>query len=165
MAFAELLNDFKTKYPEQIQGKTEFGCDYIIADVAVFKDVIQSLRDDYSFEYLVDVVATHWPKSKFEFEMTYNLFSIKNKQRVFVKVSIEKPEIATISDIYKGAIFMEREEYDLMGINFLGHPDLRRILLPDFFEGHPLRKDYDLKDRKWFNKVDEQGVGIHFDKV
>jgi NADH-quinone oxidoreductase subunit C len=165
MEFAKIVEDFKVKYPEQIQSKSEFGCDYILAEQSIFKDVIRSLKEDYDFEYLVDVVAVHWPKSKFEFEMTYNLFSIKNKVRLFVKVAIEKPVIETITDIYKGANFMEREEYDLMGITFEGHPDLRRVLLPDFFEGHPLRKDYDLKDRKWFNKVDEQGVGIHFDKV
>lgn len=162
--YAEIVEVLKGKYPEQISGKSEYTCDYIIADVAVFKDVILSLRDDFGFEYLVDVVATHWPKNKFEFEMTYNLFSIQNKMRVFVKVALETPVISTIIDIYKGADFMEREEYDLMGITFEGHPDMRRILLPDFFEGHPLRKDYDLKDRKWFNKVDEQGLGIHFDK-
>lgn len=162
--YADILEALKGKYPEQVSGKSQFGCDYINVDVAIFKEVMQSLKDDYSFEYLVDVVAIHWPKSKFEFEMSYNLFSIQNKVRLYVNVLLETPEIDTIIDIYKGADFMEREEYDLMGITFNGHPDLRRILLPDFFEGHPLRKDYDLKDREWFNKVDEQGVGISFNK-
>lgn len=164
MEFSDLVKQLEEKFPGQLKTKVQYGCNYIYADVDNFKDVIKSLKMDFDFKYIVDIVATHWPKKEDKFELTYNLFSIPNKLRVFVMVSVKEPVIPTITDIYKGANFMEREEYDLMGITFEGHPDLRRILLPEFFKGHPLRKDYNLKDREWFNAVDEQGVGINFSK-
>ena len=70
--------------------------------------------------------------------------------------------IETISDLYKSALFLEREQYDLVGVKFIGHPDLRRILMPEFFDKHPLRKDFNLKDRSWYNDVDEQNLGIKY---
>ena len=164
MEFSDLVKQLEGKFPGQLKTKVQFGCNYIYANVDNFKEVIKSLKTDFDFKYIVDIVATHWPKKEEKFELTYNLFSIPNKLRVFVMVSVKEPVISTITDIYKGANFMEREEYDLMGITFEGHPDLRRILLPEFFKGHPLRKDYNLKDREWFNAVDEQGVGISFSK-
>ena len=147
-----------------VDKKIEFGCNFIMPEVGVCKDVLTDLREKFDFSYLVDVVGAHWPKRHKKFDIIYNLYSIKNKIRVFVKVSVVDENIETVSDIWKSAMFLEREQYDLVGIKFEGHPDLRRILLPDYFEKHPLRKDFDLKDRSWFNDVDEQGLGIKYSK-
>ncbi|GAB1535908.1 hypothetical protein ADMFC3_15390 [Geovibrio sp. ADMFC3] len=165
MNFSELTTQLEQLFPGKLNCYTQFGCNFIrIKDEAVYKELHRTLKEKFSFKYMVDVVATHWPKKTDKFEVTNNLFSIENKLRVFVKLSRPDHVFPTITDIWKGANFMEREEYDLMGIVFEGHPDLRRVLLPDFFEGHPLRKDFPLKERKWFNKTDEQNLGIKFTK-
>lgn len=163
MTFNEILDSLKEQFPATT-GYTRFGCNFIESDLDNFKAVISALKSEYGFTYMVDVVASHWPKRAEKFEVTYNIYSITNNVRAFVKVKIVDPVIPTITDIYKGADFMEREQYDLVGVTFEGHPNMKRILLPEFFEGHPLRKDYNLKDRSWFNKADEQGLGISFTK-
>lgn len=163
MQFTEILNGLQSSFPT-VTGHTRFGCNFIIVDPASFKDLVKEMKAKYGFTYIVDVVATHWPKRKEKFDVVYNLYSISNNVRAFVKVAIEGDTIATVTDIYKGADFMEREQYDLVGVKFEGHPNMKRILLPEFFEGHPLRKDYQLKDRKWFNSADEQGLGLRFTK-
>jgi NADH-quinone oxidoreductase subunit C len=135
-----------------------------VKDASVYKEFLKALYEDYSFKYMADVVATHWPKKRMKFEVTNNLFSVQNKLRVFVKLESEENKFPTITDIWAGANLMEREQYDLVGVVFEGHPDLRRVLLPEFFEGHPLRKDFPLKERTWFNNADEQGLGIKFSR-
>lgn len=105
--------------------------------------LIEELRDDpeFNFEILLDITAVDYQDHYMVF---YNLFSIKNSHQIMVKCRIEheNPSIITISDLYPAAEVMECEVYDLMGIEFLSHPNLRRILLPEDFEGHPLRKDF-----------------------
>lgn len=165
LTFEELGTKLEDKFSGKINCYTQHKCNFIrVKAVEDLKSVIAALKEEFSFKYIVDVIATHWPKKKEEFEVTYNLFSIQNKIRVFVKLSQESCVFPTITDLYEGANYMEREEYDLVGIKFEGHPDLRRMLMPDWFEGHPLRKDFPLKERSWFNNVDEQGLGIKFEK-
>jgi NADH-quinone oxidoreductase subunit C len=165
MIFTDLTARLEELYPGKLNCYTQFGCNFVrVKDETVYKDLLRTLKEKFSFKYMVDVVATHWPKKSDKFEVTNNIYSIENKLRVFVKLSRPDHVFPTVTDIWKGANFMEREEYDLMGIVFEGHPDLRRILLPDFFEGHPLRKEFNLKDRSWFNKADEQRLGIKFSK-
>ncbi len=164
MNFEELKDKLKRAFPEGVGYIEQHGCNFIDVDVSEFKAMLKYLRDECDFEYLSDVVAAHWPKRKEKFDVIYNLYSIKNKLRVFVRVKIESDAIETVTDLWKSAIFLEREQYDLVGVRFEGHPDLRRILMPEYFTGHPLRKDYPLKGRKWFNDVDEQNLGIHFSK-
>jgi NADH-quinone oxidoreductase subunit C/D len=93
-----------------------------------------------------------YPSDPERFEVVYQLLSLPHRRRIRVKARVteEAPEIASVTGIWKGAEFMEREVYDLMGITFVGHPDLRRILLPeDYEEGHPLRKDFPTEGRGW----------------
>lgn len=80
------------------------------------------------------------------FEVIYNFFSYEKKQNLVLKVILDKdnPEADSLTSLWKGADWLERETYDLVGIKFKGHPDLKRILLPDGWMGHPLRKDYDM---------------------
>jgi len=115
-------------------------------------DVLKSLRDeeDLRFELLTDICSLDWlndpEEAQGRFEVIYNLYSIKNKYRVLIKVRLsgENPEIDTVCELWLTANWLEREIWDLMGIRFSGHPDLTKIVTPDDLEGHPLRKDFPL---------------------
>jgi len=99
-----------------------------------------------SFSFLTDICAVDYPNRENRFDIVYHLYSIENNHRVCVKTSIkEDEEIPSVSSIWKGANWHEREVFDLFGIKFLAHPNLKRILLPDDWEGYPLRKDYPLE--------------------
>ncbi|HAY34845.1 MAG TPA: NADH-quinone oxidoreductase subunit C [Ignavibacteria bacterium] len=115
------------------------------------KDVIEVcniLKNDESLKYnsLVDGVSVDRFEKKSRFEMIYNLVSIDYNKRLFIKIRLDskKPEMETLSGIWASANWYEREAYDMMGINFRNHPDLRRMYMPDEFEYHPLRKDFPL---------------------
>ena len=136
MTFEQLTEKLAAKFPEKLNCYTEFKCNFIrVKDASVYMDVMTALKEEFSFKYMVDVMATHWPKKREKFEITNNLFSVENKLRVFVKVSGEDNKFPTITGLWAGANLMEREQYDLVGVIFEGHPDLRRVLLPEFFEG------------------------------
>lgn len=94
-------------------------------------------------------------------EAVYNFFSYKKKQNLVLKVVLDNkdPEVDSLTSLWKGAGWLERETYDLVGIKFTGHPDLRRILLPEGWDGHPLRKDYDMT-RDQFVTIGEDGEDI-----
>jgi NADH:ubiquinone oxidoreductase subunit C len=96
---------------------------------------------DLHFDLLLDITATDF---KDHYMVYYNLFSLKHGHKIMVKCRIEheSPSLITVSDLYPAAEVLECEVYDLMGIEFVSHPNLRRILLPEDFEGFPLRKDY-----------------------
>ena len=105
------------------------------------------LRDDPKclFKQLVDVCGVDWPDRPKRFDVVYNLLSLKNNQRVRVKVQTdESTPVPSAAPVYSSAGWFERETYDLYGVWFSDHPDLRRILTDYGFEGHPLRKDFPL---------------------
>jgi NADH-quinone oxidoreductase subunit C len=105
------------------------------------------LRDDPKclFKQLVDVCGVDWPEREKRFDVVYNLLSLKNNQRVRVKVQTdESTPVPSAASVYSAASWFERETYDLYGVWFGDHPDLRRILTDYGFEGHPLRKDFPL---------------------
>jgi NADH-quinone oxidoreductase subunit C len=110
------------------------------------------LRDDpdCQFDMLTDVTAVDYLGEEPRFEMVYHLYSVpKNKRlRIKARVAESAPEIATLCELWPSANWMEREVWDLYGIRFTGHPDLRRILLYEEFQGHPLRKDYPKERRQ-----------------
>jgi NADH-quinone oxidoreductase subunit C/D len=104
-----------------------------------------------------DICSADYPDDLERFEVIYQFLSLPHGTRLRIKARVSEgsPEIATISDIWRGANFLEREVYDLMGIRFIGHPDLRRILMPDDYdEGHPLRKDFPAEGRGWRSQFD-----------
>jgi NADH-quinone oxidoreductase subunit C len=109
--------------------------------------VCRFLKTDMSYNMLTDVTAVDYPESDQRFMMVYNLYSIPNKDRIRIKAPVEESacSIDTLSGLWNSANWLEREVYDLFGINFIGHPDLRRILMTDDWVGHPLRKDYPLQ--------------------
>ena len=111
-------------------------------------DVCWVLKTKYGFDMLADLCgADRGPEEDPRFEVNYHLFSTKHHNRLRLKVLVSEDEanIPTVITVWKTANWHERETFDLFGVNFEGHPDLRRILLPSDFDGHALRKDYPLR--------------------
>jgi NADH-quinone oxidoreductase subunit C len=104
------------------------------------------LRDDQNcpFNFLSDVTCVDWHPQEPRFEVVYQLLSISRKERVRLKVRLESdsPAVESVTSVWPAANFFEREVFDLFGVRFTGHPYLRRIQMPENWEGHPLRKDY-----------------------
>lgn len=139
--------------PHIIESSVDLGHIVVRIRPADLKACFRTLRDDPSlrFDFFVNVTAVDWMDSRDErFEVVYHLMSLPHRLRVRVKVSVDetKPELETVSDLWPGANFMEREVWDMFGISFKGHPDLRRILMYDEFIGHPLRKDYPVQAKQ-----------------
>lgn len=120
----------------------------ILYDKKVLRKIVEYLKE-VGFKHLQTLTAVdYWQMDKiFRFEVIYQFYHILERMslRLRVKVSEEELTIDSIVDLYPVANFLEREVYDLFGIQFIGHPNLKRILLPDNWEGHPLRKDYPLE--------------------
>ncbi|HZI48880.1 MAG TPA: NADH-quinone oxidoreductase subunit C, partial [Pyrinomonadaceae bacterium] len=111
-------------------------------------DVCQALKADAEtpFDYLSDLTCVHWPDNReAPLEVIYNLYSILKNERVRLKVATNGEGVDSVTGIWPAANWPEREVYDLFGVVFHNHPDLRRILLPPDWDGHPLRKDYPLE--------------------
>ena len=109
--------------------------------------VVKALRDDPRCQYwsLIDVTAIDWPSREPRFDVVYHFLSPRHNRRVRVKAEVaEGASIASIIAVFPGADWFEREAYDLYGVPFTGHPDMRRLLTDYGFEGHPLRKDFPL---------------------
>ncbi|MFQ5991805.1 MAG: NADH dehydrogenase (quinone) subunit D, partial [Nitrospiraceae bacterium] len=134
-------------------------------------DVSKFLHDDPSsaFDHITDICSADYPDDEKRFEVIYHLLSLPHRIRIRLKarVSEDDPSIDSVTGVWKGANFLEREVYDLMGITFKGHPDLRRILLPeDFDEGYPLRKDFPTEGKGWRSRFeflprfDEPGMDL-----
>lgn len=113
---------------------------------------------DLGFDHLCVITGVDY---RDHFEVIYNFFSYGKKQNLALKVNLDhdKPEVDSLVSLWKGADWLERETYDLVGIKFRGHPNLIRILLPDGWKGHPLRKDYDMNTEQ-FVTVGEDGDDI-----
>ena len=139
--------ELKLKITELIPSAVfEDGAEWVNAfvDAKSWKDIASQLRFDeaLSFDYLFCLTCVDW---KTHFTMVYHLTSTNHRHTLVVKSKLDRnnPEIETVSDAWRTAEFHEREVYDLFGVKFLNHPDLRRLLLTDDWEGWPLRKDYD----------------------
>jgi NADH-quinone oxidoreductase subunit C len=116
--------------------------------------ICRYLHDDpeMDFDYIVNVASVDFPNDPERFEMVYEFYSIKKRHYIRLKVRVPEEDctVDSITSIWKGANYQEREVYDMMGIRFNNHPDLRRILLPDEYEeGYPLRKNFPVEGRGW----------------
>jgi NADH-quinone oxidoreductase subunit C len=115
-------------------------------------EVSRYSRDVEKFDYLVDLTAVDWPKREKRFEIVLNLYSFKKNERLRIKTQVAEGEtVPSVCGVWGAANWLEREAFDMFGIRFAGHPDLKRILLPEEWQGHPLRKDYDIltQDTAW----------------
>ncbi|MBT7311118.1 NADH dehydrogenase (quinone) subunit D [bacterium] len=164
--------------------KSEFGDKIVIINnacgdesVSVPGDslpaVLKYLKESESCEQLTDIIGVDYPEKTERFEVNYLLRSIANKSRINVKVAVEEGmDIPTVSDIYKSANWAEREVFDLYGVKFRNHPDLRRILCHHEFEGHALRKDYPIEQgqflsapEKLIDDIEYHGGAFRADEV
>lgn len=124
----------------------------IVVPSAKLFDVLKFLKETSGFDLLVDITAVdylHYPNAKDRFGVIHCLANTKTAERLVVKTLLNEPELTIRSaySLWKGADWMEREVYDMYGIIFDSHPDLRRILMPEEFTAYPLRKDYPLRGR------------------
>lgn len=149
MTPAELLSAVQAKFPglqeiPKVQGQARGEELYLAVPPDQLVEVCRFLRFDppLSFDFLSFVTSIDW---KTHFEIVYYLISTLHKHKLVIKVKVEDrthPEVPTISTLWPAADWQEREIFDMMGIRFQGHYNLRRILLPEDWEGYPLRKDY-----------------------
>lgn len=142
----------RAQFGEALQDVTEHRGDLAVRiprDGAV--EILRFLREDgeTNYDMLMDLCGVDWLGREPRFDVVYHLYSIQNKHRVRVHVGVpeDDPVIDSVVGVWKGADWFERECYDLLGVLFRGHPFLRRILTHDEFQGHPLRKDYDQRQR------------------
>lgn len=148
----ELLNQLQTQFGESILEQNEtYGILNIYVPANHAKSVVKWLKEHATIQmsYLTNIAAIHYPFNKNEeLEVIYQLHSLQNNVRLRVKskLPIEQPNIPTITDIYAGANWMERETYDFFGVNFEGHPNLIKILNMEDQDYFPMRKEYPLED-------------------
>jgi len=145
-----LVKKLKSRFGEAIGEALEFiGQLSVVVDRERVVEVCDFLKRDAEtpFDYLSDLTCVHYPdRREAPFEMVYNLFSISTNERVRLKVRIgDTAGVESVTSVWPAANWLEREVFDLFGIQFINHPDLRRLLLPPDWEGHPLRKDFPLE--------------------
>jgi len=165
------INSLESRFEYSINKTEKFRDEvtfYIKKDK--FLPFCKSLYKDFSFTYLIDVTAVDYLKYKTpRYEVVYILhrFGDDYWQNIRIRVKVELKDddlnIASVTGIWSGANWLEREVYDMFGIKFTGHPDLRRILMPEDYPLYPLRKDFDVRDRKaskeCFENELEKGLG------
>ncbi|MDI6743822.1 MAG: NADH-quinone oxidoreductase subunit C [Thermodesulfovibrionales bacterium] len=153
----QIAEKIREKFPDEVLDVKEFR-----EQVAVtlkkdrILEICRYLHDDSDlcFDYLVDLCGVdYFGKKEKRFEVVYHLYSIQRCHAIRLKAAVAEssPEIDSVTAVWAGANWHERECYDMFGIIFKGHPDMRRVLMPEDWEGHPLRKDYPVKgpEKEW----------------
>jgi NADH-quinone oxidoreductase subunit C len=150
---SELVQRLKARFGEAVHEATLDRKQAIVLVAAdKLRDIARCCRDEEKFDMLVDLTAVDWPKREKRFDIILNLCSLVKNERLRLKAHVgENEPVPSTVEVWPAANWLERECYDMFGIVFKGHPDLKRILLPDEWEGHPLRKDYDIlkQDAAW----------------
>jgi NADH-quinone oxidoreductase subunit C len=140
-----LADRLRERFPDVAAARGEVT---VVVDPEEVVSALTFLRDDpdLTFTWLADLSATDWPDREPRFWIAYHLFSMDQGHRVRVKAGLgpDEPHVASVTPVYPTANWLEREVFDMYGVSFDGHPDLRRILMPEDWDGHPLRKDYAL---------------------
>ncbi|MBM9614951.1 NADH-quinone oxidoreductase subunit C [Desulfobulbus rhabdoformis] len=164
-----IIDQVKAEFPDEvIEGYVNQGQGAIIVRSSRVKEMLRYLRDDASLQmnHLRSLCGVDNSRRKdpglSKFEVVYNLYSIVlgHEIRLRAEAGDTDPAIDSVVELWPGADWLERETYDLMGISFTGHPDLRRVLMPEDWEGHPLQKSYPLK-----GKVEWKGMIELLEKV
>lgn len=139
----DLSENFSDKLVSVYQSS---GDTFIVVDTDSILEISKHLKENLHYIFLSDVFGIDRYTSEDRFEVVYNLISLKHQQRVFVKVRCEEenPEVDSVVPVWPAANWFEREVYDMFGIYFRNHPDLRRIYMPEDFEYFPLRKEFPL---------------------
>src|SRR5260370_9505564 len=147
-----MIATLRVMYGSGIEPLTYLGQNYMVVDRSLIPEILQVLRNEEQFDYCVDVTAVHYPKREKQFDVMWVLYSFPGNERIRVKTQIADGETLPSSvPICATTNWLEREVFGLFGIKFDGPPDLNRILLPDGWQGHPLRKDYGIlqQDNEW----------------
>ena len=146
MTLEEICTQLKAQFGEAVGALSENKGDrFVVVKGEKVVDICRYLKTTagLEFDYCQDITAVDWPARKV-IEVVFHLYSLAHRHGLVLKVETDReaPSIATVEGVWKAANWLEREIYDLFGVNFTGHSDLRRILLPDDWVGYPLRKDY-----------------------
>lgn len=147
-----MIAKLKGNYGSGIEPLTYAGQNYMVVDRSLIPEILQVLRNEEQFDYCVDITAAHYPAREKQFDVIWVLYSFARNERIRVKTQIaDGASLPSSVPIWIGANWLEREVFDMFGIKFDGHPDMKRILLPDGWKGHPLRKDYGIlqQDNEW----------------
>src|SRR5271154_5134106 len=147
-----MVAKFKRQYGSGVEPLTHLGQNYMVVDRSLIPEILQVLHNEEQFDYCVDVTAVHYPQREKQFDVVWVLYSFPRNERIRVTTRIADGETVPSSvPIWATTNWLEREVYDMFGIKFDGHPDMKRILLPDGWKGHPLRKDYGIlqQDNEW----------------
>lgn len=155
----DIAEKLKERYPTEVKEITEcLGQVSVVVKRDRIKEMMRHLHDapELSFDHLADLCGVDYlGKKEPRFQVVYHLLSLRHRHLIRIKAEVPEEDCAldSVVAVWAGANWHERECYDLFGVVFKGHPDLRRILLPEDWEGYPLRKDYPLKsdlgDREW----------------
>ncbi len=164
MENSKVLERLQGQFSDSVVDSVEFRGDLtVIVALEKLHEIMQFLHDDGTLHYdhLSDVVGIDRLPREPRFEIVYVLHSLDDFRRLLVKVTVpEGTAVPTVSDIWHSANWPEREVYDMLGIDFAGHPDLRRIFMWDDFEGHPLRKDFPLRGRDFDKPWDPSTIRV-----
>lgn len=144
-----IIQKLKTQFPQSIESTSEFRGDLTIQvkknDIA---NVGEFLKNDpeLAFDLIVDLLGVDMYRPEGRFEVVYILYSINNKKYLRLKVQVDEDDciVPTVTGVWSGANWHERETFDMIGVKFSGHPDLRRMYMPEEYEYYPLRKDFPL---------------------
>jgi NADH-quinone oxidoreductase subunit C len=145
---AEVAEKIRVRFAGSIHKQIEFrGEVSLLIDVAALHEIATFCKEEMGFDYLLDISSVDHLGEDPRFEVVYELYSMAHGThlRLKVRVSEENPSVPTVSDLWPTANWHEREVWDMMGIRFAGHPDLRRILMWEGYPYHPLRKDFPLE--------------------
>jgi NADH-quinone oxidoreductase subunit C len=157
---SELTRQLQGQFGGQIlEFSTYLGQNFLVVKPEAAVPVIEYLKLEADFDYLVDVTAVDYPERPERFDLIYILYSFARNERIRIKTRIaENATPQTVTGVHVTANWLEREAYDMFGIHFAGHPNLQRILMPEEWQGHPLRKDYSIirQDDRWV----QENLGI-----
>jgi len=149
----EFVERLKVKFGNAIREATLDRKQAIVNVEAMrLREISRYCRDEEKFDMLVDLTAVDWPNREKRFDVIVILYSFQKNERVRLKTHLGDGELVpSLCEVWPAANWLERECFDMFGIVFEGHPNLKRILLPEEWEGHPLRKDYDIlkQDTAW----------------
>ncbi|HWB97408.1 MAG TPA: NADH-quinone oxidoreductase subunit C [Bryobacteraceae bacterium] len=149
----ELVQQLRERFGDRIREYSSYlGQNFLIAQPEALIPILEFLKLEADFDYLVDITAVDHPSRAERFDIVYILYSFSRNERIRIKVMIpDGARPASAIPVHLAANWLEREVFDMFGIEFEGHPNMRRILLPEEWEGYPLRKDYSIleQDNKW----------------
>jgi NADH-quinone oxidoreductase subunit C len=145
---SDLAREVKEQFGDRVlECSSYLGQNFFVIAPEAAVPLLEHLKLEADFDYLVDITAVHYPNRDEQFDLVYILYSFSRNERIRIKTRLkdsDKPRTAV--DVHLTANWLEREVFDMFGIRFDGHPDMKRLLLPDDWEGHPLRKEKTIID-------------------